>query len=105
MTAPIGKHIGKLSALGLLDHETGHRSVVVYRMRVRHRAHRRKTAGHRGGRAAGNRLFVFLARLAQVHVHVDETGRNNQARRVDNFSVFRASDRYDLSVRPRGHLQ
>ena len=69
--------------LGLVDHVGGNRLAVDDRGGVGHAGHggeapcRRRTA-------AGRDVFLILqARIAQVHMHVDETRGDNQSRRVD----------------------
>ena len=47
-----------------------------------------KAARRRRRRARGDGLLVALAGLAQVHVHVDEAGRNGQAGCVQNLGAF-----------------
>src|SRR5438445_2379125 len=44
---------------------------------VGHRADRGEAAGGGGARTARDGLFVFVARLAQMDVQVDETGRDD----------------------------
>ena len=50
---------------------------------VGHGANRSESSGGSRGRSAGDGLFVTLARLAQVHVQVDEAGRDDQSARVE----------------------
>ena len=82
------KHVREIRALCLLDYKARHGRVVIDWMRVGHRANCREAAGDRGRRAAGNRFFVFLPRLAQVHVQVDETGRDDQTGRIDHLGIL-----------------
>ncbi len=62
----------------------------------------------RGGfRARLDSFGIFLPRFAQVHVHVDETGRDDQAGGVEDFRVFGTRDfspaeRFQRSARRRG---
>ena len=63
----------------LLEDELRDAGVVVDRIGVRHARDRGESAGDRGGRAGGDRLLVLLPRLAQVHVHVDQPGRDDPA--------------------------
>src|SRR5262249_53126051 len=67
-----------------------HRAVVVDGTGIRHAAHRGEAAGGRGPRTGRDRLFIFLSGLAQVHVHVDESGTDDLAARVDDLDVGRA---------------
>ena len=48
---------------------------------------RREAAGRRGARAGLDGLGVLEARLAQMHVHVDEAGRDDQARGVEHLGA------------------
>src|SRR5207302_6611437 len=75
----------------LLQDVFGDAGVVVHRARVRHARDRRESAGDRGGGSRGDRLLVFLARLAQMHVHVDQPGTDDQAAR--DLDDGRAVDR------------
>ena len=63
----------------LLDDELRDAGVVVDRIGVRHARDRGESAGDRRGRAAGDRLLVLLSRLAEVHVDVDQSGRDDPA--------------------------
>ena len=55
---------------------------------VRHAGHRGEAAGDRGRGAGRNRFLVLLPRLAQVHVHVDETrDRSRAGRNVDDLGA------------------
>ena len=76
----------------------GDRAVVVDGTRVRHAADGGETPG--GGRAGAGRhgLLVFLAGLAQVHVHVDEPGADDLAGRVHDLGV---GGRLEASSQPR----
>lgn len=63
------------------------------RLGVRHAGHRRKAAGRRSRRASFDRLFLFLARLPQVHVHIDQARRYDATGRVKASSaVERAAE-------------
>jgi hypothetical protein len=69
-------HVGRA-----LQDELRDRRVVVDRVRVRHAGHGREAARHRRLRARRDRLFVFLPRLAQMDVNVDQPGRDDTTRR------------------------
>src|ERR1035437_8926553 len=43
-------------------------------------------------RAGGDRLDILAARLAQVAVHIDESGRDHLPRAVDHRRVLRSRD-------------
>ena len=64
----------------LLQDVLGDAGVVVHRAGVRHAGDGREAAGDGRGRARRDRLLVLLPRLAQVHVHVDEPGTDDEAR-------------------------
>jgi hypothetical protein len=62
----------------LLHDEPDRRLIVDRRIRVRHGADAREATGGRGHGPRGNGLAVLLARLAQMGVDIDETGRDHQ---------------------------
>ena len=70
-----------------LDDVAGHRGVVVDRRRVGHAADGGESAGGGGARAALDGFGVLESRLAQVHVHVDEAGRDDQAGGVERLGA------------------
>ena len=72
----------------MFDHESGDRGIIVYRSSIRHRAHRRESAGHRRRCTAADCFLVLVARFAQMHVHVDETGSDDQSGRIKYFCAF-----------------
>ena len=61
-----------------LQDELRHRRAVVHRVGVGHARQRGEAARERGRHAGRDRLFVFVARLAEVHVHVDQTGKHEE---------------------------
>ena len=69
--------------LGLAQHGLDGGAAVQRRVRVGHRTDRGEAAARGGGRAAGDRLLVLEAGLAQVDVQIHEAGRHHQPRRVD----------------------
>ena len=72
----------------MFDHKSRYGCVVVHRIRVGHRADRRESSGYGSRRAARDRFFIFVARLAQVNMHVYETGRDDQSRSIENLGAF-----------------
>ena len=64
-----------------LDERAERRGRVDDRIGVRHREDRAVAARRRGGGAARDRLLVLAARRAQVHVRIDEGGREHETRR------------------------
>ena len=63
-------------------------------------AMRGEAAGQRRGRAGGDRLVLLAPRLAEMHVHVDQAGRDDLARGVDDriLTVRRHVIAGDLAV-------
>ena len=61
--------------------------IVRIRDDIGHRHDRRKAAGSRRHRSGIDRLFVFIARLAQMHVHIDEPRQQRMPLAVDHFRV------------------
>ena len=78
-TAPIGYTRARLASAAFFEDVSGDAGVVVHRRRVRHARHRGEAAGDRRRGAGRDRLLVLLARLAQVHVHVDQPGTHDEA--------------------------
>ena len=55
---------------------------------IGHGGHGGESSRCRGCGAGGDGLFVALARLAQMHVNVDEARRNSQAGRIEDFGAI-----------------
>ncbi len=70
--------------------------------RVGHAAHRGEAARRGRARAAGDRLLVLVAGLAQVDVDVDQPGAHHLARRVHRLAspAGALSPRPSLAMRP-----
>ena len=82
---------------------------------VRHRRYACKTAGRGRPRTAGNRFFLRLAGLPQMHMHIDKTGCNNEPFRINDrcpggnqfrtdrldFIIFRKDIAYGILSRRR----
>ena len=83
------ENIGKARTLRLLDHVPRDRGVVIDRIRIRHRTNARPTARNRRRTARRDRFLMLLSRLTQMDVHVDKSGRDDQAARVKNLSIVR----------------
>src|SRR6476661_4284626 len=98
-------HTGGVRHLPLAKHETDGSLIVSDRLRVRHRAHGGETADRRGACTSRDRLDVLASRLAQMAVHVDESGRDHESATVDDaiFVTVRrirgAPEVLDLPVR------
>ena len=58
---------------------------IIHRARVGHGAHRGESAHGRSRRTGGNRFFVRLARLAQVHVQINKPGSDDEPLQVELF--------------------
>ena len=78
-----GKHVDDGVALGALDDVAGDGGVVVDGRGVGHAADGGESTGGGGARAAFDGLGVFEAGLAQMDVHVDEAGRDDEAGGVE----------------------
>src|SRR4029453_18106900 len=74
------------------DHEAHDTLIVAHRIGVRHGADPGEAASHRCHRARSYRLEVFLARLAQVHMNVNESGGHHLAGAVDDLRSIRRED-------------
>ena len=87
--APMGNTFTTALLPRALDDVAGDRGAVVHRLGVRHAADGGESARRRGARPALDGLGVLEAGLAQVHVHVDEAGRDDQPGRVEHFGARR----------------
>ena len=68
---------------------------------VRHSANRSEPSRGRGCCSSSYRLFVRLPRLAQMHVQIDESGRNHQTASIEPaICTFNFPRRRDLSHPP-----
>src|SRR5262249_52084157 len=89
-------------AVGLCADVVSDRPVVVHGLGVGHAADRREAAGRGRSRARRDRFLVLVTRLAQVHVHVDESRTHPLAGCVDFRRALRrrepAADARDLAV-------
>ena len=83
--APMGNTLVTANLRGAFDDVAGDRGVIVHRQRIRHAADGGESSGGRGARAGLDGFGMLDARLAQVHVHVDETGRHDQAGGIEDF--------------------
>src|SRR5262249_39877869 len=78
-----GEDVGVAGALGLEVDELRGGLAVDGRLGVGHARHRREAAGQRRCGAGADRLVLLAARLAQVNVHVNESGADDLAGRID----------------------
>ena len=69
---------------GPLQDELRHARLIVHRIGVRHARDGGEAAGDGRGDTGRHRLLVLLSGLAQVHVHVDQTGRDDQSAELDH---------------------
>src|SRR5262245_26550979 len=67
------ENVGEFRRTALLDDEASDRRIVIDRFRVRHAADGREPARDSRARARSDGLFVFIARLAQMGVKINET--------------------------------
>ena len=81
-----GKDANRRAALRRL-HPAGNLRRIVHRDGVGHGGHGGKAARRCRRRAGGDGLLVALARLAQVHVHVDQPRRHGQPGGVQHFGA------------------
>jgi len=81
-------YAGGVCGLPLPQHEPDGRLVVGDRLGVRHRTHSREPANGRRSRAGSDGFDVLAARLAQMAMDVDESGRNDEPRAVDDLVVI-----------------
>src|SRR5581483_9190315 len=72
------------------DNVAGDRRIIVHRERIGHRADRREAPGGGSARAGLHGFGVFHPRLPQVHVHIDETGRYDEAGGVQDLGASNA---------------
>ena len=82
-----GKHVDHRVPPRLFDDVGGDGGAVVHRRRVGHGADGGESTGGGGARAALDGFRVFEPGLAQMHVHVDEAGRDDQPGGVEHFGV------------------
>ncbi|OQB51519.1 MAG: hypothetical protein BWX99_02731 [Deltaproteobacteria bacterium ADurb.Bin151] len=66
-----GIDAGKIGFNRFSEDEFGNRAVIMDRFCVGHAGNGGEPPCYSRGRTGGNRFFVFQARFAQVHVHVD----------------------------------
>ena len=81
-----------LDALGLTRaplHELDQRHVVDHRPGVGHAGDACHPAGRRREAAGGDGLLVLVARLAEMHMHVDQAGAEAVAAAIDHGSSLR----------------
>src|SRR5262249_47585590 len=80
----------------------GDRAVVVHGVRVRQAAYGGEPARSGGPRTGCHGLLVFVARLAQVHVDIDEARADDLAARVDDLGAGRRrevpAEPFDLTL-------
>src|SRR6266550_7818619 len=87
----------RAGACRLTNDESDRRLIVGDGIGVRHRAHRGESASSGGTRSRRDRFHVLAPRLAQVAMHVDQPGRNDQSRAVERLDVVARSD---IDARP-----
>ena len=87
-----GPHAHVAMRLGAIDDEARDGRVVVHRLGVRHAANGREAAARGGKRAGLDGFGIFLPGFAQVHVHINEARRDDQAGGVEDFRAVGTSD-------------
>ncbi len=99
-----GPHVAQTDRAGAIEDRLHDRGIVDRRHRVRH-AHHRGASAERGGTRTGlDRLRVFAAGLPEVHLDVDEPGRDHASLGVEDGrarSTARARHRPPRSHRRR----
>ena len=85
--APIGNTLTTACRRAFSIDVAGDRGVVVHRRGVGHGADGGESARGRRARSALDGLGMLEAGLAQVHVHVDEAGRDDQPGRVEHLGA------------------
>ena len=86
--APTGKTLASPTRCASRQDEFDLALVVQGRFGVGHAADRREPAGDGGRGAAGDGLFLLVARLAEMHVNVDQPRRDEAPRGVDQAIGF-----------------
>ncbi len=83
----IDLHAPGLARASRNELDAGH--VVDDRLGIGQAHHRGDAAGRRRQAAGLDRLLVLLARLAQLHAHIDETGRQHMAVAILDLGIVR----------------
>ena len=101
--APAGNGRNRIDATVSMTGDFSHQpaddgGIVERRLRVRHAGHCRETAANRGLRTSGDRLFLRESGLAQVDVHIDESGRDDGCAASRISSSPEASRRSPISA-------
>ena len=78
-----GIYIYHRKAAGALDYVAGHGGAIIDRLGVGHAADGGESSRCRSPRAGFYGFGMFKAGLAQMHVHVDEAGGDDQARGIE----------------------
>ncbi len=76
------------------------RRIIVRRLRVRHRRYCRESSGNGGRPSCRDRFGLLGSRFTKVHMNIEETRRDNQARgiKVGNVRSGGLTYRSDFSV-------
>ena len=86
---PDGEDVHHGVLAGALDDVAGDGGIIVHRQRVGHAADGGEAAGRRGAGAGLDGFGMLDARLAQMHVHVDQPGRHHQSGGIEYLGTFR----------------
>ncbi len=85
----ISMHIHKRRFARAFLYEGHHRRIIDHRLGVGHARHMRDTARRRGFTAGSNRFLMFLPRLAEMHLDIKQSRREEMAIAIHNLRVLR----------------
>ena len=86
---PLTKTLTRARFCRALTHERDGVGTVRHRRGVGHGEHAGESTCSGGARAAGDRFLLASARLAQMHMHVDEAGRDDSALSANDWHADR----------------
>jgi hypothetical protein len=95
-----GKYSCQPRLVRFLYNVAGHGGVIVYGIRIRHRANGGKPARDRRGRSRCDCLFILLAGLAQVDVEIDKSRSHYESSGVEYFRALRLDSFSDRCYAP-----
>src|SRR5687768_372742 len=85
---PYHMHARRFSAMRLPDDEPDRRLIVGHRIGVRHSTHGGKSACSCSTRSSCDSLYILTSRLAQMTMHIDESGRHDAAVAFDDLGIL-----------------
>ena len=80
-----GVNMGQIRLRGFAQDKFGDRPVVIDRLCIGHARNGCEASGHGGGRAGDDGFLVFQSGLAQVHMHIDKSRRDDKTCKVNDF--------------------